>query len=294
MRGCPATAGAHRPAEVDRVLRDGERPDRERELEVAVAVDAPERPHRRAAPDGLELRDQVDRRDLRGTRDRAARKRRMEQRRQADTRSQGSLDPRDEMLDPRERPRRHQLGPPHAALLADAREIIALEVDDHQVLGGVLRRREQFLAPTEGPRPLDGHRPDAVPAPREEQLRRRRDDCPAVALEHPPGGVAERELARLCQVAQPGGERARRPGKRRAEVLDEVDLVDVAARDRGTHRLHRRGVLLCRPGPLPRTEREQVARRTRCRRPTHRIVIAFVAISETRMPSRSDGTRRQR
>ena len=40
-------------------------------------------------------------------------------------------------------------------------------------------------------------------------------------------------------------------GERRREVLHEVRLVDVAARDRGAHRLDRRGVALVVPAALP-------------------------------------------
>ena len=71
---------------------------------------------------------------------------------------------------------------------------------------------------------------------------------------------------RGCERAQRrerGGERRRVAGERRREVLDEIHLVDVAARDRGAHRLDRRGVALVVPAPLPLAE--LVARRCETR-----------------------------
>ena len=94
---------------------DRERPDRQRELEVAVAVHAPERAHRRAATDRLERRDRVDRGDLRRAGDRAAGEGRLEQVGEPDAGAQASLDERDHVLDARERLRGHQLRPPHAS-----------------------------------------------------------------------------------------------------------------------------------------------------------------------------------
>ena len=59
--------------EVDPALGDGERADRQREVEVAVAADDAERSHRGATADRLERGDQVERGDLRRAGDRAAR-----------------------------------------------------------------------------------------------------------------------------------------------------------------------------------------------------------------------------
>ena len=97
--------------EVDPPLGDGEGADRERELEVAVRPDPAERAHRRAAADGLERRDLVDRRDLRRARDRAARERRLEQLGQRDAVAKRPLDRRDEVAHAGEPVRRRQLGP---------------------------------------------------------------------------------------------------------------------------------------------------------------------------------------
>ena len=62
----------------------------------------------------------------------------MEQLGEADVGAERALDPRDEVRDARELALCHQLRPAHRPGLADAGEVVALEVDDHHVLGGVL------------------------------------------------------------------------------------------------------------------------------------------------------------
>ena len=69
-----------------------------------------------------------------------------------------------------ELPLGHQVGPAHGAGLAHAREVVALEVDDHDVLGRVLLGVAQLAAHAGRPCPLDRLRPDAVAAAREEEL----------------------------------------------------------------------------------------------------------------------------
>ena len=77
---------------------------------------------------------------------------------------------------PGELPLRHQLRPADRPGLADTREVVALEVDDHHVLGGVLLALDVHPG---RPRALDrlGHEP--APAAGEEELGRGRDDRPA-------------------------------------------------------------------------------------------------------------------
>ncbi len=212
----------------------------------------PERAHRGAAADRLERRDQVERGDLRAAGDRAAGQHGGEQLGQRHVRAQLALDRGDEMRDPGELPLRQQLRPVHAARRADAREVVALEVDDHHVLGGVLRRLDRNAR---GPRALDRRRPHAVAAPREQQLRRGGDDRPAVACE------------RLRLERTQRRERARQAGgiavERRAQVLDEVHLVDVALRDRRAHRLDRGRVLGLAPARPPLADRVAPGRRAR-------------------------------
>ena len=159
-----------------------------------------------------------------------------------------ALDRRDHVLDPGELARGHELRPAHRSRLADAREVVPLEVDDHHVLGRVLLRLAQLVRRPERARALDRHRPDPPPAPREEQLGRRRHDRPAVA--------DERLRVQRAQRRELGGERARLARERRRQVLHEVDLVDVAARDRLAHALDRGLVVRGAPGRLPRADDE--------------------------------------
>jgi hypothetical protein len=227
---------------VNPVLGDRERPDRQREVEVAVAADDAERSHRRAAADRLERGDQVERGDLGRAGDRAAREGGREKLGQPDIRPQRPLDRGDEMRDAGELALGHQLRPVHRARLADAGEIVALQVDDHHVLGGVLLTLDVL---SERPRSLDRRSPDATAAPGEEEFGRGGDDRPAVARQQP---RAER--------AEPARQRLSAPGERRREMLDEIDLIDVAAPDRGAHGLDRFGVVRIGPRPLPLSHRD--------------------------------------
>ena len=130
--------------------------------------------------------------------------------------------------------------------LADARQVVPLEVDDHHVLGCVLLGGCEVAARAERPRALDRLRPDPPAAAGKEQLRRGGDDRPAVPDERP----RRERPQRRQRLRQP----TRIARERRGEMLDEVDLVDVAGGDRRPHRLDRRAVLLLRPGPLPRAD----------------------------------------
>src|SRR5688500_7776820 len=116
------------------------------------------------------------------------------------------------------------------------------------MLGAVLLGVAQLAAHAGRPRSLDRLRPDTVAAPREEELGGGGDDPPAVAYE------------RLWMERPQRGERGRERGgitfERRVQVLDEVDLVDVAARDGRLGALDRACVALVVPGALPFTDRE--------------------------------------
>ena len=202
------------------------------------AADDAERAHRRAAADRLERGDQIERGDLRRAGDRAAGEGRREELGEPDVGPQRPLDGRDEVGDAGELALGHQLRPVHRAGLADAREVVALEVDDHHVLGGVLLALDVLA---ERARALDRRRPDPAAAAREEELGRGGDDRPAVAGQQPRSERAEPAPRATPRLAR----------ERRREVLDEVDLVDVAAPDRRAHRLDRFGVVRVGPRPLP-------------------------------------------
>src|SRR5581483_9642086 len=194
----------------------------------------------RAAADRLERGDQVERSDLRRTGDRAARKRRGEDLREGGAVAQPAFDRRDEVRDAGELALDEELGPADRPGLAHSREVVTLEVDDHHVLGDVLRI--VHVVPGR-PRALDRARHEPAPPAREEELRRRRDDRPAVA--------GERARLQRPEWGKCGGEALGRPLERRGEVLDEVDLVRVAARDRTANGPDRGRVPLVVPRSLP-------------------------------------------
>ena len=241
--------------EMDPAPGDGERANRQREVEVSVRVDASERPHRRAATDRLERRDVVESRDLRRAGHGAAGEHGVDQLCEADVLPQMTLDRRDEVDDAGERTLRHQLGPAHTAGLAHAREVVALEVDDHHVLGRVLLGAGEVVVRAQRARSLDRLRPHALPSPGEEELGRAGDDRPAVADERPRLERAERRerIREAGRVAREG----------RGQVLHEIDLVDVAGRDRGPNRVDRCRVLRVGPAPLPGADAERGRGRTR-------------------------------
>ena len=140
------------------------------------AANRPEGAHRRAAADRLEARDVIDRGDLRRAGDRPAREGRGQDLRQPDARAQTALDRRDEMRHAGKLVLDHQLGPANRADPADAREIVAFEIDDHHVLGSVLRVVDVLAR---RPGALDRHRPQPVAAAGEKELGRGGDDRPA-------------------------------------------------------------------------------------------------------------------
>ena len=109
--------------------------------------------------------------DLRRAGHRAAREDRAEQLGKTDVVAQPPLDGRDHVGDAGELALGHQVGPAHGARLADAREVVALEVDDHHVLGRVLLGLAQLAVHSGRPGALDRLRPDPVAAASEEELR---------------------------------------------------------------------------------------------------------------------------
>ena len=118
--------------------------------------------------------------------------------------AQRSLHRRDHVLDAGELPRRHELRPAHGAWLADAREVVPLEVDDHHVLGRVLLGGTQLGGGAARARALDRHRPDPVAAAGEEELRRGGHDRPVVGDERLGSGAdAEARAAPPATMGRP-------------------------------------------------------------------------------------------
>ena len=157
--------------QVDAALGDGEGPDGQGEVEVPVRPERAEGAHRGAATDRLEGCDVVEGRDLRRSRHRSAGEHRAQRLGPGDPLAQATLDERDEMLDAGHRADAHELGPANAAGLADAAQVIALQVHDHDVLGGVLAGGAQGFRSPARAGALDGHRPDPPAAPGQEELR---------------------------------------------------------------------------------------------------------------------------
>ena len=164
----------------------------------------------------------------------------LEQLGQPDVFPQLSLDRRDKMRDACELALGEQLRPANGPRLGDTREIVPLEIDDHHVLGRVLRRLDRHARRA---RALDRRRADARAATREQELGRRGDDRPAVAFE------------RLRLERSQTGKRA---GKRRgiavelgAQMLHEVHLIHVAFGDCRTHDVDRFRIVALAPRRVP-------------------------------------------
>ena len=137
---------------------------------------------------------------------------------------------RDEVRDVREALRLEEALDLHRPGPADAREVVAAEVDEHHVLGPVLLGGEQPLgvAVARARRAGDRVHRRARPSALDERLRRRADERDAVELE-------QEEVRRRVDAAQRAVERERR--RRRSAARP-------AARARsGTHR--RRGCAPC-------------------------------------------------
>ena len=128
--------------------------------------------------------------------------------------------------------------------LGDAADIVAAEVEQHQVLGALLRIGQQLglerlvLVRRRAARPRAGDRADgdrAVAHPHQD-LRARADDREAAEIEE----IQER---RGIDPAQRAVERERRQRERRLEALRQHDLEDVAGGDVFLGALHHRAVL---------------------------------------------------
>ena len=155
----------------------------------------------------------------------------------------------------------HELGPADDPGLAHAREVVALEVDDHHVLGGVLVRSGELERLAERARALDRLRPDPRPAPREEELGRGRNHRPALA--------GERSRLERPQRGQRRGQAGRIAAEGRGEMLDQVHLVDVSGRNRLPHRLDGGHVGRLVPRPLPVADVVRACPRQRLVRGSH-------------------------
>mmetsp|Transcript_41925 Transcript_41925/g.132456 ORF Transcript_41925/g.132456 Transcript_41925/m.132456 type:complete len:441 (+) Transcript_41925:102-1424(+) len=192
----------------------------------------------------------------------------------------------------------HQLWHADRADPADAAEVVSHEVDDHQVLGAVLRRSAQGLGiggvelgrrPSRH-RPFDRLRLDgAVGADAQETLGGGAADAegaprgglPLATLgrgggsegrqvEVQEGGVRRRVDAAQGEVQRERGGRRRGARRRRAELGRQADLVRLALAQQLEDALDVRRVLIAATRALEASRRPPVQRLTRRRRPPRR------------------------
>jgi hypothetical protein len=153
--------------------------DRNRQVDVAARGEATDRAAIGAAPHGLELFDDLERADLRGAGDRSRRERGTHDVGDGDIGTKTCRHTGHQVVDAGVRLEGAQLLDLDRAVLGDAAQVVASEVDDHDVLGAVLRARAQrqrlaaVLGGSGAPRPgaLDRAGLDACAAPLQEPLR---------------------------------------------------------------------------------------------------------------------------
>ena len=209
----------------DAVVQD-DRPDRDARVERAAGQRVEDRAGVGAAAVLLELRDDLHRAHLRRARDGARREGRAQQVERRDAGRELADDLRDEVRDVREPLRLEEPLDLHRPGQADAREVVAAEVDEHHVLGAVLLRGEQPLrvAVARARRAGDRVHRRARAVEPDERLRRRADEGDAVELE-------QEEVRRRVDAAQRPVDRERRGAGAPLRPLREDDLERVAGAD---------------------------------------------------------------
>jgi hypothetical protein len=207
-----------------------DRPDRDAGVHRAAGEDIADGTGVRPAPVALELGDDLHRSHLRGARDGAGRKARTQEAVRADPLLELAGDLRDEVGHVGEPLRLEEALDPHRSGPADAGEVVAAEVDEHDVLGAVLLRGEQTLGVTLAGAGRARDRIEAGPAvlALDERLRRRADEREAVELE-------QEEVRRGVHAPQRAVERERvdrrlAPGPLRHDDLKRVAALDGALR----------------------------------------------------------------
>ena len=181
----------------------------------------------RPATVALELRDDLHRPHLRCAGHGPGGEARAQQVERRDAVAHDAAHLRHEMRDVREALRLHEAHHLHGSRLADAREVVPAEVDEHHVLGAVLLRVEQALgvAFARLGRARDRVERRDVTFPLDERLRRRADQRDAVELQ-------KEEVRRRVDATQRAVERERRHlcsalGALRQDDLECVPALDV-------------------------------------------------------------------
>jgi len=130
---------------VGSILLYQQRSDDHREIEPTTQVEIAERAGVHRAPHRLDAVEDAHGRDLRRSRHRSGWKGGADEIDGVAVAAKPSRDGRHHLEHGRVALDRHQLGHRHAADLADPTEVVAHEIDDHQVLGAVLRRARELL-----------------------------------------------------------------------------------------------------------------------------------------------------
>ena len=215
----------------DAVFHD-DRADADAGVEVAARREVADRPGVGPAPHGLELVDDLHGAHLGGAAHGAGRERRLQGVDRAVPFRQSTAHRRDHVDHVRVALHAHELVDLHAARHADAAEVVAPQVDQHDVLGALLVVGAQLghealvfgcvgaAPPRAGDRP--GH--DAVAVHGDQRLGRRARQAEVVEgdVVHVGAGI---------DGAQPAVDGERRDADRRGEALAEHDLERVAGRD---------------------------------------------------------------
>ena len=149
-------------------------------------------------------------------------------------------DGRDQMMDGGVVLEREELGHAHRARRADARQIVAHQVDDHQVLGAILRALGQRLAQRGVVLGADAARPRALDRPRldvaaaldaQEALRRRAHHRHVGKVEE---GRERRRVPRRSRGRTPTAARASGASKRCDRLAWKMSPAKMYSRTRAT------------------------------------------------------------
>ena len=225
--------------------------DRDRGVQVAVVAQIPDGAAVQAAPFALRGGDQLHRPDLGRARQRAGREDRPERVERVELGSQAALDVADQVEHVAVALDLHVLADGDRPRTSDAAKVVAAEVDQHHVLGSLLRiglellGEERVLAGVRPARPRAGDRVgrQAIALDLEEQLGRGADDLVARGAHEeeiragvdspqrpvqpdPIEGRAGRRVGRQLERLPPGQHDLDRLA-RRDRVLGHLDRVDV-------------------------------------------------------------------
>ena len=203
-----------------------ERANEDVERGIPARLDPAHRSRIGAARLGLELAQGLDRGDLGRPGDRPAREDRRQNVDRVEAIAEPRGDPADHLVERREALDREQLGHLDAARLRDPREVVAHQVDDHQILGALLgvcgqRRRFGGIGGGLGPSRRGAlHRLglDHALADGEELLGRQRQDRALVVDDHPAPACPRR-------APQPRVERQRVARHRDVAAEGQIGLV---------------------------------------------------------------------